>query len=410
MRKVDFKLINVTKVNFILVMFLIISSLANGQELIQDKNFQQGFYVRDRVTAAFGAAIRCDTTLPAPVWDVCEWGSKTSVLNIPKTILPNGMCKFADPQKDFRFGPIGAEDYQLYFGVNSLSEYDSIYRVPGQAWPHLLVEQRLSPPYDFQSQGLGCPPFSNLDSLIFQIDAKLYYNQTIMTTGYDPSLHAAQFLIYFTVQNLNSSSAGYGKYVWLGVPIYDDRTAFPPGYVSYDIGTQTLINSIPYTDFASVSMHSGNWVHVKVDLMPYAIAALDTAWAHGFLNQSTNIADYKIGGINLGWELPGMSISTVAVDSISLFAYADYTGVSYNDIDTYNSVNMYPNPAKETINISNVEKGNVYIYNVLGKEVLSTKCVDGNNSINVSSLVNGSYVIKILSEKNIITKRLIMNK
>ena len=46
------------------------------------------------------------------------------------------------------------------------------------------------------------------------------------------------------------------------------------------------------------------------------------AWARGFLSGSTNIADYAIGGMNMGWELPGLfevametrKLSFVAID------------------------------------------------------------------------------------------------
>ena len=170
---------------------------AYAQELVQDRDFQQGFYVRDRSSGVYQGPIRCDTTVPAPVWSVAEWASQSSVLNITPLTLSDGMCKWADNNKDFRFGPIGAEPYQLYFGINSQNEYNNIYRQQGDPWPHLLIEQRLSAPFDFPGQGPGCPPLSVLDSLVFKIDAQLLYNLTIKNAGYDSTLHAAQFLIFF---------------------------------------------------------------------------------------------------------------------------------------------------------------------------------------------------------------------
>lgn len=392
---------------FLFVSFSIIGTLVNGQELIQDRDFQQGFYVINQFTFAYEGPILCSNTLPTPVWNVAEWNSQSSVLGLTHVTLGNGMCQWADQYKDFRFGgPIGADEYQLYFAVNSNNEYNSIYNQQGDPWVHLLVEQRLSPPFDFPGQGPGCPPLSDIDSLVFQINAKLFYNQTIMNTGYDSNIHAAQFPVYFTVQNLNTASAGYGKYVWLGLLLYDDRTPVPTGGISYDIGTQTLINQIPYTDFASVTIHNGTWVHAQVDLLPYALNALNTAWSQGFLNESTNLADYKIGGMNMGWEVPGLNICTVGINGISLFAYLPTTTIKNN---TELSFSVFPNPTtdKVTINYTETKNARLQIYDILGKCVLTRDLRNGQNDIDVSKLSKGGYMIKVKTNDGIIVKKLI---
>jgi hypothetical protein len=46
--------------------------------------------------------------------------------------------------------------------------------------------------------------------------------------------------------------------------------------------------------------------------------ALATAWAKGFLPGSKNHADYFIGGMNLGWELPGTFEVEMQVRNLSL--------------------------------------------------------------------------------------------
>ncbi|MBI4930209.1 MAG: T9SS type A sorting domain-containing protein [Bacteroidetes bacterium] len=385
-----------------------------AQELVQDRDFQQGFYVRDRFSGLFAGPITCDSTLASPVWNTAEWGSQTTFLAMTPSTLPDSMCQWADNNKDFRFGTLGAEEYELYFGVNSQSEFNNIYRANGEPWPHLLIEQRFSPPYDFPGQGPGCPSISTLDSLIFQIDSKLLYNQTIMTTGYDPSLHAAEFLVYFTVQNLNVSSSGYGKYVWLGMQLYDDRFAIPYAGVSYDTATATLINQIPYYDYSSETTHNGTWVHAQVNLIPYVIAALDTAWANGFLNESTDLADYKIGGMNMGWELPGMNISTVGVKGISLVAYQAVTGVNQLENENAHSVNIYPNPSNGTFQIqvaggsSNEYK--IEIYNVFGEKIHSSAMNNERLTINMSGANSEIYFLNIKAGDMPITRKLIIQK
>lgn len=409
-----------TKNIFFVLVSITIWNLKSGssnffaQELIQDRDFQQGFFIRDTIAPySYLGPIIGDSSLAPPVWNTAEWASKSSLRSIPRTTVGTGFYKWADNNKDFRFGPVGAEPYQLYFGVNSQNEYSNIYRLPAQAWPHLFVEQRLCAPYDFPGQGPGCPPLSDLDSLVFKIDAKLLYNQTIMTSGYDPNYHAAQFLVYFYVQNTNVASSGYGKYVWLGVPLYDDRYLTLPGQVSYDIATATLINSIPSADFASGSLHTGNWVHAQLDLLPYALAALDTAWANGFLNQSTDIADYKISGIVIGWELPGMNICTVGIKGVSLFAYSTPNGIDQEENGIEYFLNVSPNPSNgmfkiQASNHNAAANGQMEIYNVFGEKIHSAAL--SQSSIDLSGKPDGIYFINIKTDAQSFVGKLIIKK
>lgn len=410
-----------TKNIFFVLIYLLSGSIKPGtghcfaQELIQDQDFQQGFFVRDTIPPySYFGPIRGDNSLAAPVWNTAEWASKSSLRSIPKDTVASGFFKWADNYKDFRFGPVGAEEYQLYFGVNSQNEYNNVYRLPSQAWPHLFVEQRLVPPYDFPGQGPGCPPLADLDSLVFKIDAKLLYNQTIMTAGYDPNYHAAQFLVYFYVQNTNASSSGYGKYVWLGVPLYDDRYLTLPGQVSYDIATATLINSIPSADFASGSLHTGNWVHAELDLLPYALAALDTAWANGFLNQSTDIADYKISGIVIGWELPGMNICTVGIKGVSLFAYSAPVGIKQEEINNEQSFDVYPNPSNGIFRVCRQGKDqeiyDLEIRNVLGEKIYSSVVKERPQEVNLAEAGSGIYFVSMSSDAGSVMQKLIIKR
>ena len=56
------------------------------------------------------------------------------------------------------------------------------------------------------------------------IDFRLLYNNTHQGAGYDPGMHTGHFLFFFTVQNLNWDSKGYGDYYWFGIALYDSRT------------------------------------------------------------------------------------------------------------------------------------------------------------------------------------------
>ena len=66
---------------------------------------------------------------------------------------------------------------------------------------------------------------------------------------------------------------------------------------------------------------------------------------------------------------------------------------------------IYPNPTTDYINIDCSSFENVFIYNILGKEL--TK--ETSNRINVSSLSKGVYFIKVSDGINSSTKKFIKN-
>lgn len=72
------------------------------------------------------------------------------------------------------------------------------------------------------------------------------------------------------------------------------------------------------------------------------------------------------------------------------------------------SFNIYPNPnVNGTLYINTNTKINVNIYNVLGKIVLNYKMDANTNSINISSLPKGVYLIRCNTASTSITKKLI---
>jgi hypothetical protein len=79
---------------------------------------------------------------------------------------------------------------------------------------------------------------------------------------------------------------------------------------------------------------------------------------------------------------------------------------SFNAIE---GLAMYPNPLKgDTLlftSTANADKS-VQIYDVLGKEVLNSKVI--NNTLNVSGLSSGIYVVKVTEEGKIATKKLVI--
>jgi len=69
--------------------------------------------------------------------------------------------------------------------------------------------------------------------------------------------------------------------------------------------------------------------------------------------------------------------------------YSDHSSL---DEPTKNHLTVWPNPATETVHIEGSEVAEVQVYNAMGQLV---KTVQGSNEINVSSLAEGFYLLRV---------------
>ncbi len=71
------------------------------------------------------------------------------------------------------------------------------------------------------------------------------------------------------------------------------------------------------------------------------------------------------------------------------------------------SVNLYPNPAKEYVDIrvdGDLNVTMMEVYDVYGKLINTVNVIDNPTRINVSSLANGMYFVRVTTEKGAVTK------
>jgi len=113
------------------------------------------------------------------------------------------------------------------------------------------------------------------------------------------------------------------------------------------------------------------------------------------------------GGINTDNSTYANRVHTAGVNATDVFNTCPSTA----SLDKNNTLNaqVYPNPTTGLIFISTIENiSGVAVYNLIGKKVLqATNMV--NNSIDVSSLSKGMYILKIAGENSIATKKIIKN-
>jgi hypothetical protein len=98
-------------------------------------------------------------------------------------------------------------------------------------------------------------------------------------------------------------------------------------------------------------------------------------------------------------------MDALAIDNIYI---QDNSLVSTNTIATTNTPVLYPNPAINTVTLTNLTIGNtIKIYNAIGAIVYTDIAANNECSINISTLNNGTYLLQI---GNNVPVKLIVNK
>ena len=71
-----------------------------------------------------------------------------------------------------------------------------------------------------------------------------------------------------------------------------------------------------------------------------------------------------------------------------------------------NSISLYPNPAKEYIDVRVDEFNvtNMEVYDVYGKLINTVNVIDNPTRINVSNLAAGMYFVRVTTEQGVATK------
>jgi hypothetical protein len=283
-----------------------------GRELIQDPHFQNGFLLlepKPGKRVVYGAITEAGAAVK-PAWDLGQWSSKHPLTTAEAKRLPDGVLCFSNVAKRVCIGAPGTADADLSLAANASVEYgDRARKSQAEPWVHLLAQQDIANP----------PSLTELAHCFFHVEARLKRSVLYHTNDYTPALHAAQFTIYLTVANRNPKSPGYGQYYWFGIPVYDNRSRIAPSFQARDFGgTAMFIYNLPSDVFAKESTHDGQWVTFAGDLLPLMRDGLKAGWKAGFMPGSVEFADYRVTGIFLGWELPGIFDVEMQLRNLSL--------------------------------------------------------------------------------------------
>lgn len=242
-------------------------------------------------------------------------------------------------------------------------------------------------------------------------------NVTPVNTPYMCDFETAASLAGWAVEDVNTDG-----YTWSTYTAYGSNGSIAAGY-SYTSVTaaddwlySTCVNLNAGTTY---SLSFG--YRVRSATYPENIEAkIGTAQSAGAM--TTAIVDLPgIALITYSTSVTNFTVPTTGIYFVGFHCYSDADmWVAYiddvvidiaSDIKTTNAntvaeVSVYPNPVKNILNVNNAANSNIAIYNILGEMIYSKSNCDMHTTIDMANFANGSYVVKITTDNNTITKKI----
>jgi hypothetical protein len=245
----------------------------------------------------------------APTWGISQWNTHSPFTGTPQPAANDPrFVKYESGSKEVVFGRDRTMFADVALRLDTSREYRNGVRDPKQRWSALYLWQRID-------QG---PSFAELQHARFSMDARLLFSKNLHPPGsFDPRGNAAQFTVFVTLQNINKSSADFGRYVWFGIPIYDNRFELSPHREQIDAFTQRPIYLVDEALVARGSIKSGRWIHFAADLADEMKTAVGRAIEKGSM-ANTALSDVFIRSVNVGWEIPGTFDASMQIKDISI--------------------------------------------------------------------------------------------
>jgi chitodextrinase len=252
----------------------------------------------------------------------------------------------------------------------------------------------------------------NSNSIIVYTSKNDYCN----ATGYRTSMGRINRVQIGSINNSSTEDVGYQDFSYLSTDLQrgsiNSITISPT--VEGNGNIYTLGGFKVYIDFNNDGDFEDISENVVFQLRPYDDSSIFTA---NFTIPSTAMTGttrmrviYQVGIQNQILETSCGTFSYGQVEDYSIYITDNFSKSKINQdlINPKASINLYPNPVSgDVLLISNLEEKEYFfkIYNINGNEIKRGKVE--NNNIDVSLFPAGTYVIQILFDNSLITKRFI---
>ena len=200
-------------------------------------------------------------------------------------------------------------------------------------------------------------------------------------------------------KSMGGVSADYGRAITL-----DANTIYISGYYSgvadFDPSpsTNTLISNGGTDFFISRLDLSGNF------LSAYNYGALGNDYNYSICSSASGII-YAAGSfsntVDFDHSSGTQTLTSSGLNDAYFFKLQNNT-VSIEELSTVNSVQIFPNPFSETVKLTNAKNCEVSVFNILGQSVFETEIRDEESVLDLSSLCQGIYYLKIKKPSKLI--------
>jgi len=226
---------------------------------------------------------------------------------------------------------------------------------------------------------------------------------------------------------VNFQNSVTGNYKLACVLVEDSVTGVGSSYYqanNYSGGSAGSLIDVDGTDWAnkpsSVPDSEMIYRHVARGIAPTFLGENLSSTSYSSGDEETLCFEFTL---NPNWDQSQIHIVGLLLDNSNMIDNASSTTINSainegytecltsvigSELNGPDQINIYPNPATESIFISNIkeEKINLSIYDIQGRIVLEETIYE-NQSINIKSLVKGVYQIKLEGNKTIEIRRFI---
>ncbi len=169
--------------------------------------------------------------------------------------------------------------------------------------------------------------------------------------------------------------------------------------------TYELCVSVEYTSFESCftfEIESGNTLSGKISNVKSKMASVK-------INRGTAPFAVSVNGNEvLSTDSLEFDVAVVSGDVLEVKSDKDCEGLFVKNINMIKEVEIYPNPVSQNLNIFSASTSDIKIYNVLGEMVYSKIDAPKTHKISVYNMVAGIYFVKIMSNSQIILRKIIV--
>ena len=222
-----------------------------------------------------------------------------------------------------------------------------------------------------------------------------------------------------TFENMPANSSSYSTLNWTGdngidwsaVKSRSDQTlngraiaiALLRDDVAGSMSSSTFANGIGSLTASTLRIFSGGSGTINVLVNGNVVGTLP----YSDVAQTTTISNIDIeGNIEIKIMRAGQEEDRVIIDDLT---WTCYTTLSIPE-ENLKNLTIYPNPTNGNTLYFNVTKEvTIKMFNVLGKLIKTNKINSKNNNLDISSLRKGIYLLKINSENQFVTRKIIKN-